>query len=292
MRYGFIRQQHKAKPEYTIAMLCQIMRVSTSAYYDWWKGEAARKTKAQKWLGIKQRVRALFIQHRRKLGYRPMTALLRKEGFTISHHTVRQLMKETGLRIKTQKHTIQTTDSRHAYPVADNLLARQFNPDKPNRVWSTDITYIPAVAGWVYFAVVMDLYSRKVVGWHISDSMETVLIIRALTMAVNLHRPAHGLIHHSDRGSQYASGQYQQLLKQHGMVCSMSRKGNCWDNAPTERFFRTLKHDWIDGRKYRSLAHAREDIARFMRYYNLYRPHSVLGYMSPVEHEQAMQKSA
>lgn len=287
MRYQFVRQQ---KAHYPIRLLCQLMQVSPSGYYEWQQRLSQPHPPTEKDAQLKQRLKALFIEHHKRAGSRTLTALLRKEGYSISRYRVRKLMKEMGLVVKQKRRRIQITDSRHHLSVADNRLNRQFNPGGPNQVWSTDITYIPTVTGWVYLAVVLDLYNRKVVGWHISDSMETTLVIRALTMAVNLSRPPTGLLHHSDRGSQYASRQYQDLLEQHGMICSMSRKGNCWDNAPTERFFRTLKYDWVGEKRYRHVEHARDDIAAFIRYYNLYRPHSVLGYMSPVEYEKAMRK--
>ena len=263
------------------------MQVSRSGYYEWCQRVKKEQTKATGLSQIKQRMKALFIEHHKRIGSRTLTALLRKEGFKIGRYRVSKYMKEQGLIVELKHRKVHTTDSRHKLPVAENLLDRQFKPAKPNQVWTTDITYIPTVTGWVYLAVVLDLYSRKVVGWHINDTMETSLVIRALTMAINLQQPPPGLLHHSDRGSQYASRQYQQLLAQHGMTCSMSRKGNCWDNAPTERFFRTLKYDWIEKKRYKHLKHARDDVAAFVRYYNLRRPHSTLGYMSPVEYEKA-----
>lgn len=152
-------------------------------------------------------------------------------------------MKKLGLIVKPRRRFVLTTDSKHSYPIAPNILDRQFNPAQPNQVWTTDITYIWTLQGWLYLAVVIDLYSRRVIGWSLDKQMKQSLVIRALLMAINLRNPPHGLIHHSDRGSQYASHAYQQLLKQRGMVCSMSRKGNCWDNSPTERFFSSLKRE-------------------------------------------------
>ena len=152
-------------------------------------------------------------------------------------------MKKLGLIVKPRRRFVLTTDSKHSYPIAPNILDRQFNPAQPNQVWTTDITYIWTLQGWLYLAVVIDLYSRRVIGWSLDKQMKQSLVIRALLMAINLRNPPHGLIHHSDRGSQYASHAYQQLLKQSGMVCSMSRKGNCWDNSPTERFFSSLKRE-------------------------------------------------
>ncbi len=196
-------------------------------------------------------------------------------------------MRKLGLIVKRKKPFIRTTDSRHGLPVAKNLLNRRFSPIEPDRVWTTDITYIRTRAGWVYLAVVIDLYSRRVVGWHIDRQMDTSLVSRAVMMAINLRCPKPGLMHHSDRGSQYASAEYQQLLKQHGMVCSMSRKGNCWDNAPTERFFSSLKREWLTGQVYASPEAAADDVRAYIAYYNSDRLHTTLGDLTPIEFEQS-----
>ena len=211
---------------------------------------------------------------------------LRKEGFEIGRYRVRKLMKRLGLVVKGKKRFVLTTDSRHGLPVAENLLNRDFSPTEQDRVWTTDITYIWTLQGWVYLAVVIDLYSRRVVGWHIDRRMETALVSRALMMAINLRNPKTGLMHHSDRGSQYASREYRRLLKQHGMVCSMSRKGNCWDNAPTERFFSSLKREWLTGNVYPTREAAVDDVRAYIAYYNSDRLHTTLGDLTPIEFEQ------
>ena len=203
------------------------MRVSSSAWYDWLRAEPRRQKREKELEAVRSCMCRLHIDHRRKLGSRRMRSELSREGFEMSRHTVRRLMKRRGIRVSCRRRKVMTTDSRHSRSVADNVLNRQFDAAHPNRVWSTDITCLPARIGWLYLAVVLDLHSRKVAGWHVSDSMETALVVRALSMAVNLHRPPKGLLHHSDRGSQYASGEYQNLLREHGTVCSMSRKSNC-----------------------------------------------------------------
>ncbi len=212
--------------------------------------------------------------------------LLRKEGFEIGRYKVRKLMKKLGLVVKRKKRFVLTTDSKHWLPLAGNLLDRQFSPEKPDQVWTTDITYIWTLQGWVYLAVVMDLHSRRIVGWSLDRTMETALVARALTMAVNLRSPPGGLLHHSDRGSQYASHEYQKLLKQYGMVCSMSRKGNCWDNAPTECFFSSLKREWLTGNVYPTRESAATDVRAYIAWYNASRPHMTLASMAPMEYEK------
>lgn len=224
MKYGFIRS---LRPGFPVTVLCRVMRVSTSAYYDW-HGRDGEVVDSETW-HLCHRMKELFAESRESLGSRQMMKQLRKEGFGIGRYRVRALMKKSGLIVKRKKRFVLTTDSKHRLPVADNLLNREFSQGEKDRVWTTDITYIWTLQGWVYLAVVIDLHSRRVVGWHLHKSMETALVTRALMMAVNLRNPSSGLLHHSDRGSQYASKVYRRLLDQYGMVCSMSRKGNCWD---------------------------------------------------------------
>jgi len=216
---------------------------------------------------------------------------LREEAFKIGRDRTRRLMKVLNLKVK-QKHKYKvTTDSKHHLPVAENVLNRQFSPTGPNQAWGTDITYLWTQEGWIYLAVVIDLYSRRVVGWSMDRRMKKALVIRALMMAINLRKPPPGLIHHSDRGSQYASHAYQTLLKQHGMVCSMSRKGNCWDNAPVERFFSSLKREWTGDRLYRIRQEAIADVREYVAvYYNSKRLHSTLGYKTPMNYEKDLNK--
>ena len=200
-------------------------------------------------------------------------------------------MKVLNLKVKQKRKYKVTTDSKHQLPVAENVLNRQFSPTAPNQAWGVDITYLWTQEGWIYLAVVIDLYSRRVVGWAMDRRMKKALVIRALMMAINLRKPSPGLMHHSDRGSQYASGAYQELLREHDMVCSMSRKGNCWDNAPTERFFSSLKREWTGDRLYRTRQEAIADVREYVAvYYNSQRLHSTLGYRTPLDYEKDLNK--
>jgi len=281
VKYGFIGEWHS---EYPVTVLCRVMQVSTSAYYDW-RSHGGELIDSETWQ-LCHRMKALFNESRQSLGSRQLMKQLRKEGFEIGRYRVRMLMKKLGLVVKRKQRFVLTTDSKHALPVAENVLNRDFAPTERNRVWTTDITYIWTLQGWVYLAVVMDLYSRRVVGWHLDRRMETALVSRALMMAINLRNPPAGLLHHSDRGSQYASHAYQALLRQHGMVCSMSRKGNCWDNAPTERFFSSLKREWLTGNVYPTREAAVNDVRAYIAYYNSRRLHTTLGDLTPIEFEQ------
>ena len=281
MKYGFIKEQ---QAHYPITLLCRVMEVGSSSYYDWLGSDKSGVVSHDYWR-LCQQMKALFRESKESLGSRQMMKQLRKEGFAIGRYRTRKLMVRLKLAVKRKKRYLNTTDSKHQQPVADNLLNREFTPTGPNRVWTTDITYIWTLQGWVYLAVVLDLYSRRVVGWSLGNSMETALVVRALTMATNLRNPAVGLLHHSDRGSQYASREYQQLLKQHGMVCSMSRKGNCWDNAPTERFFSSLKREWLTGNHYATRAEAIRDVRDYIAYYNSRRLHTTIGDRTPMDFE-------
>ena len=198
-------------------------------------------------------------------------------------------MSANGIRAKQKRKFVATTDSKHDMPVAENILNREFAVDEPNKVWASDITYIPTDEGWLYLAGVLDLCSKIIVGWSMNDSMERTLVMDALKMGYHRRLPSAGLIHHSDRGSQYASGDYQKLLEEYGMQVSMSRKGNCWDNAPMESFFGALKKELIHHRRYRTRDEARRDIFDYIEvFYNRERLHSSLGYLSPVDHEKQM----
>ena len=196
-------------------------------------------------------------------------------------------MKKLGLQVKIKQRFQLTTDSKHEYPVADNILNRAFDVSAPNRVWGSDITYLWTQAGWVYLAVVIDLFSRQVVGWALQPYMTTDLVLEALRNAFCTHKPDKGLIHHSDRGSQFASHDYQDELKKLGMICSMSHKGNCWDNAVVERFFRSLKSECTHHYRLEEPQHARQVVMDYiMMFYNSKRLHSYLGYQSPMQFEK------
>ena len=284
MKYAFI---HSNAASFPVNHLCRLLGVQSSAYYAWRVRPA--KIIGPEELELRRRMKTLFAESRASLGSRMMTANLRAEGFTVGRERVRCLMKALGLKVKKKRKYKVTTDSRHDLPVAENVLNRAFSPDAPNQVWGTDITYLWTQQGWVYLAVVIDLYSRRVVGWAMDGRMKQALVIRTLMMAINLRQPPPGLLHHSDRGSQYASNAYRDLLKQHGMIASMSRKGNCWDNSPVERFFGSLKREWTDGQLYRTRDEAIADVREYIAaYYNSKRLHSTLGCVTPIDYENIL----
>ncbi len=286
MKYRFIRDHARSYP---VNMLCRLLEVQRSAYYDW--RVQPGKVIASEELALRRRMKELFAASRGSLGSRMMKQNLRQEGFEIGRDKTRRLMKSLKLKVKQKRKYKVTTDSNHKLPVAENVLNRDFSPAAPNQAWGSDITYLWTQQGWIYLAVIIDLYSRRVVGWSIDRRMQKALVIRALMMAVNLRKPPPGLIHHSDRGSQYVSHDYQKLLQQHGMICSMSRKGNCWDNAPVERFFGSLKREWTGDRWYRTRLEAIADVREYIAvYYNSKRLHSTLAYMTPMNYEKRLNK--
>jgi transposase InsO family protein len=255
--YRFVTElQMKAVP---IQQSCRLLAVSRSGYY------TARNCSAKPLL-CKARIhlKAAFIASHQSYGSRRLVTALGNQGVRIGRYKVRSLMREAGLKAVWKRKFIHSTDSKHKLPVAENILARQFNPAKPNTAFVTDITYIRTGTGWLYLAIVLDLYSRKVVGWAMAPSMPAELVCAALQMAIQTRQRAPELIVHSDRGSQYASDLYQALLTKHRFVCSMSRKGNCWDNALAERFFLALKMDRAWQRSYANQAEARIDIVDYI----------------------------
>jgi transposase InsO family protein len=274
--------------DYPVSRMCCVLQVTKSAYYDW-KQRGATVVSAEAFV-LCSRMKALFTQSRDSLGSRGMVRHLRQTGYVIGRYRVRRLMKRLGLVVKIKRKYRVTTQSQHDLPVAGNVLNRQFNPGQPNHAWVADITYVWTVQGWLYLAVVMDLYSRRIVGWCMDRTMTQALAIRALMMAINLRQPKAGLIHHSDRGSQYASEAYQTLLKQHGIRPSMSRKGNCWDNAVMERFFKSYKEEWIGDQVYYTREAAIRDMQEYMKYYDNVRLHSTLGYRTPMEYENGLNR--
>jgi len=217
-----------------------------------------------------------------------MTAELNARGHACTENTVAELMKTHGIRAKTARRFVRTTDSRHGLPVADNLLDRRFDPDGPNVAWGADMTYIPTADGWLYLAVVEDLFSRMIVGWSMDATMTSRLVVDALDMALRRRLPGEGLMAHSDRGSQYASDHYRRLLGKHGIKCSMSGVAQCWDNAPVESFFASLKRELVHHERYTSREEAKASIFEYVEvFYNRVRLHSSLGFFSPWEFERA-----
>ena len=259
-----------------------------SGYYRWHSrrvSEATPRQKANQQLSAA--IQQVHVRSYGTYGCPRIHAQLRQQGWLCSKQRVARLMQQQGIRGKCKgQKRIATTDSRHALPVAANLLNQQFGAERPNTKWSADITYIPTAQGWLYLAVVLDLYSRKVVGWAMDTSMTTTLVERALQAALIARRPAPGLLHHSDRGSQYASASYQALMAQRRMQVSMSRTGNCYDNAVTESFFASLKVERVHHQHYASPNEAKRDIFLYIEgFYNRFRLHSALGYLSPDQFE-------
>ena len=239
-------------------------------------------------LELLARVKAIAAETRQSYGSRRMAKQLQAEGFAVGRAKARRLMKEAGVSVRRPSlRPPVTTDSRHGYGVAENILARQFDVAKPNQAWAGDITYIWTAEGWLYVSVLLDLYSRKVVGWAMSSSIDTALVQQALQMALGRRRPAAGLVHHADRGSQYARQAYRHLLAGHGILCSMSGKGDCLDNAVAERFFGSVKCEWTSHGEYATRQEAKDDIIAYIEmFYNSKRKHSYLGYMSPNDYEK------
>jgi transposase InsO family protein len=281
MRYGFIRQQMKAYP---VTVLCRVMRVSRSGFYDYL--HRYKSAPSMDALLLNNQIKAVFRQSRSSYGSRRIVKHLQSEGRQIGRYRVRRLMRELGLEARQPRRYKVTTDSRHSFPVAPNILNRQFDVAEPDRVWTADITYVWTLAGWLYLAVVMDLFSRQIIGWAMAKNIKKQLVMDALSMALWRRKPAAGLLHHSDRGSQYACHDYQKLLSDWHMVPSMSRKGNCWDNAPTERFFRSLKSERLDYCRFTDRKAAKMEILDYITFYNSSRLHSTLGYRSPMDYEK------
>jgi len=277
---------------YPVTVLCKVMRVSRSGFYDYLHRLNNRPDGSNKDAWITARIRSIFKEHRRKYGSRRIVEQLDKEGHRIGRYKVRRIMKEQGLQAKIGKRYKVTTDSRHCFPVAPNVLNRKFDVDQPNKVWTADISYVWTFEGWLYLAVVIDLFSRQVVGWAMDKRMKRQLTLDALAMAYFQRKPEPGLLHHSDRGSQYACHEYQNRLKQYRMIPSMSRKGDCWDNAPTERFFRSLKSERLSDYRFTTRQAARLEVLDYISYYNSIRLHSTLGYKSPFAYEKDQRRKA
>jgi len=260
------------------------MEVSRSGYYHYMKNVDKRRFDGDPELAIDAKV--VFKASGKTYGSRRMSRALQALGYLVGRHQARTLMRQLGLWVLPTRRFKVTTDSKHNHPVAPNVLARKFDVEAPDRFWAGDITYLWTQQGWLYLAVIIDLYSRKVVGWSIKQQMTTDLVQDALTMAAWRRQPKPGLLHHTDRGSQYASAVYQKELKKYGMLCSMSRKGNCWDNAVVERFFRSLKTERTNHRLYRTREEAKQDVIDYIEmFYNSQRLHSYLGYLSPNDFE-------
>jgi putative transposase len=283
MKFRLIADQRETFP---VRVLCDVMGVSAAGYYAWrGRRESPRKAANRTLL---TEIRRLHLAHRGRYGAPRIHAALRGLGQTASRGRVERLMRHHGIRaIRARRFRACTTDSRHDLPIVPNRLAQNFTAGQPNQVWLADITYVPTGEGWLYLAVVLDLFTRKIAGWAMRDHMRAELTIAALTMAIQRQKPPPGLIHHSDRGSQYAAADYRKLLAAARMTQSMSRKGNCWDNAPMESCFGTIKTELVHQACYPTRDAARHDLFVYVEgYYNRQRLHSALGYITPEQAER------
>jgi putative transposase len=290
MRYQFI---HQHQGQFLMSVLLRMMGVCASAFYQWQKRPVSQRAQQKQLLAA--HICELFEQSKGRYGspriYRDLQAL----GIKCSQKRVARLMREQNLVVRKPRKFVATTDSAHAFPVAQNLLNRKYQVNAVaglNQVWAGDITYIPTAQGWLYVAVILDLKSRKVIGWSMKDSLEQTLVHEALEMALGQRfstAASEAIVFHSDRGSQYAAHDYQERLKERGIVCSMSRRGNCWDNAPVESFFATLKKEEVHREEYRTHQQAKASLFYYIEvFYNRKRRHSALGYISPNDYEQSL----
>jgi putative transposase len=283
MRYGFV-EGHRGR--WPVRLMCRVLRVSPGGYYDWRGRPASSRTRAREALVVA--IKAVHGEVKARYGSPRIHAELVARGEPCCVNTVAWLMREHGIAAKTKRKFRVTTDSNHDRPVAENVLDRRFEPAAADQAWTADITYVATGEGWLYLAAVEDLYSRRIVGWSMSSRIDSRLVVDALEMALAGRRPGAGLVAHSDRGSQYASEHYQRLLADHEIVCSMSRRANCWDNAPMESFFASLKKELTRSEIFATRDEARAGLFEYIEvFFNRVRRHSSLGYMSPAEYERA-----
>ncbi|MGH9870128.1 MAG: IS3 family transposase [Candidatus Polarisedimenticolia bacterium] len=283
LRFRFIAAE---KANFPIAMLCRVLGVARSGYYAWLDRPEPSRVRRDR--DLLEKIRQVFQKSRRTYGSPRVHEEFQSLKVVCGRRRVERLMRENAITPPRRKRFKATTFSNHRFDIAENLLARDFTSEGPNRRWATDITYIWTGEGWLYLAVVLDLFSRRVVGWSMDSDLDHSLVVRALRTALQSRSPQGGLLHHSDRGSQYACAEYQHLLKRHGIVSSMSRKGDCWDNAVVESFFRTLKVELIYRQEFSTRQQARASIFDFIEvFYNRQRRHSYLGYRTPEEFEKA-----
>ena len=287
MKYAFITRHKKA---WSVSQLCNLLNVTRNGYYSYQQRQL-RQPQDPQWQDKIDWVKKVAEGSEHTYGYRRMRKALQARGYSVSRGETRKLMKAAGVKVKQRKRYKVTTDSSHNKPLYDNVLERNFTVSSPDQVYVQDITYIWTQEGWLYLAVVIDLFHREVVGWSMSSRMKADLVCDALTMAIWRRQPKPGLIVHSDRGSQYASKAYRELLGSNKFVGSMSRKGNCWDNAVAESFFGTLKQERVQWCSYQSRLAAQQDILSYIvMHYNSQRLHSTLGYMSPMDYEANWKK--
>ena len=274
-----------AKKEFPVQRLCKVLGVSPSGYFAWQSRPASRRQRED--LVLLAHVRSAFALSNGTYGSPRMTHELQDQGLSVGRRRTARLMRENGLKARQRRRFKRTTDSLHAFPVAPNLLDQDFAAKRADEKWGADISYVWTREGWLYLAVVMDLYARRVVGWAVSDRLHKELVLTALRRALVIRRPGAGLIHHSDRGSQYCSNEYQAELRKHGVRISMSGKGNCFDNSMVETFFKTLKSELVWRTAFQTRAEAQEALARYIDgFYNPTRRHSALGFFSPAQFER------
>ncbi len=287
MKYAFIRENREIFP---VIVMCEVLEVSRSGFHEWSSREPSARALANK--DLDSAIARIHKASRQTYGSPRMREALVSEGFKCSPTRVERRMKSNGIRAKTKRNFRVKTDSKHSLPISPNLVNRDFKPSASDSVWLTDITYIATDEGWLYLATVMDAFSRRIVGWKLDDRMTQNLVLGALDMAVKARNPQPGLIHHSDRGSQYASKAYQRRLWRYRMKGSMSRKGDCWDNAPMESFFHTLKTEHVYFQDFKTRSEAKSSIFEWIEvFYNRQRIHSFLGFVSPECYERvAMRK--
>ncbi len=288
MRFVFIAAE---KALYPVRLLCEVLGVKASGYYAWATRPASPKKIADAQLLVE--IKAAMKRGRGAYGSPRVHRELRAQGVRVGKKRSERLMRENGLEARQKRRFVHTTDSRHPHPIAPNLLERDFDPKAANTAWAGDVTYIATGEGWLYLAVLLDLFSRRVVGWATSAVNDRQLALDALRHALRSRRPLPGLVHHTDRGSPYASEEYRQALADSGIVASMSRTGDCYDNAVAESFFASLKTEWVDRHDYETHVEAVASIADYVeRFYNTARRHSHLGYVSPIEFELRSQTAA
>jgi putative transposase len=282
MKFRFIDM---AKESFPATRVCQVLGVSQSGYFAWRSRPASPRQRED--LVLLAHIRSAFARSHGTYGSPRMTRELQDEGVQISRRRTARLMRENGLKARQKRRFKRTTDSHHAFPVAPNLLDQDFSAERPNQKWNADISYVWTSEGWLYLAVVLDLFARRVVGWAVSARLHQELALEALRKALAIRRPSAGLIHHADRGSQYCATAYQAELKEHGIRISMSGKGNCYDNSVVETFFKTLKSELVWRTVFQTRAEAKQAIGRYIDgFYNPVRRHSTLDYVSPVQFER------
>lgn len=288
MRYAFI-EGHRAM--WLLPVMCRVLSVSKSGYFAWRDGRERPRASEDRALSV--RIKAIHEESRQTYGSPRIHHALKTQGFALGKKRVERLMKDVGIAVLPARRFVVTTDSDHDQPIAPDLLQQDFTAKAPNQRWVTDITYVPTAEGWLFLAAIVDLFSRRIVGWAMDATMHRSLVLKALDMAVTERQPGVGLIHHSDRGSQYASADYRAALDAHGVIASMSRPGCCYDNAAAESFWHTIKNELIHRRDFQTREEATQAIFEYIEvFYNRIRQHTTIGNLSPVDFELQRAKAA